>query len=771
MNIEVKQSCTACGRSLKIRLEEVPEADFYINCPKCNADQLVRAADVAAIAGQTVPGAAAALAPPAAPSTPGSAPRRPGSFPTPAPSKPDEMGSLGFGAQDLTDSLGGGSKRRSATPAYVDKDGPSISMAKVVPRNTPRTAPPRTTDPRGPLIAIVGGGTGGLVLLVLLVWLLWPGERKPAGPGTDVERDIAAITARYKETGAGGAAPDLFREGLELFRGDSFAEHRDAADRFRRALVAAPHHPEPLAALALNSVFLPRSDREGVGVAQANIWADHVQKVLPGSLLGSAARATLLSSMGRTDDAKQLAEQQLSTHSDSAHAWFVLGHVQREADPKAAVESLRKALALDPGYRIAQTEMIEAELAAGRFRAASEAVAARDRMGSPSSWSERVAASVAARLGDESTAITRLQNAVRLEPKDVDARLELGWRLVVAGKAAAAAQHARHVVETDRPAEDATEGQTADAKLLLAETQRRSGDPKAAVATAKPIARVHAQRGAALYLLGLAELAAGDAEAAAETLRNASKIEPRAIVFVALGMAQMKGGHPEDAVGSYQSALDADKGEALAHAGLAAIYADADLPTRAIEAWDKMLEQGSSLAPLTRGVDPRFPRPPIDLASQLKRLQRIEATDANRDSRYRFYEAALYCESGKVSEGLSRVAQVRTFEPAHGAFVAGCALAAGRTKEALRLVPSPQEANQEAVRGWALQMGKVNGAESLFRKAIMSDPAEPFARLGLAQLLVSRGKRTEALELLNGAEAKLGPVPAVLKARVDAGGP
>lgn len=748
MNIELKQSCTQCGRSLKIRLEEIPDADFYITCPKCKADQLVRASDVAAVAGATAPG-------------------MPGA---PAPSAPEESGSLGFGAQDLTDALR--RKNKGTTPAFVDKDGPSISSARVIPKNAPRTtARPGAATSQLPIVAIAGGGAAGLLLLLVLVWLLWPGGGGPAGPSNDIERDIAAITAKYKDTGAGGTAPDLFREGLDLFRGDSFAEHREAQDRFRRALVAAPHHPEPLAALAMNSVFLPRSDREGIGVAQANVWADHVQRVLPGSLLGGAARAALLSSMGRGPDAKALAEQQLATHSDSAHAWFVLGYVQRSTDPKAAAEALKKAVELDPGYRAAQTARAEAHLAAGHIRAASEAVAGRDRMGSPSSTSERIAAQVASRLGDPATAITRLKTAVELEPKDVDARLDLGWQLVAAGKLPDAARHARHVIEVDRAADDANESQTADAKLLLAETQRRSGDARAAVATAKPIARTHPQRAAAQYLVGLAELGAGNAEAAADTLRAASQEEPRAIVFVALGFALTKGGHPEDAVTAFQSALEKDRGEMLAHAGLAAIYADADIPSRALDEWDRMLGEGSSLAVLTRPAEPRFPRPPIDLAAQLKRLQRVEQTDPNRDNRYRFYEAALKCEAGRGAEGLDRLASIRQFEPAHGAFLAGCAIAYGRPKEALRLTANIDDPSQEAVRGWALQAARANGAETAFRKAIMSDPTEPYARLGLAQLLASRGKRTEALELLTAAEAKLGPVPAVLKARVEAGGP
>ena len=758
MTIELKQSCTACGRSLKIRLEDVPEADFYINCPKCKADQLVRAGDVAAVAGATA----------VSPDVPGGAP----AAMTAAPSAPDERDSLGFGAQDLTGSLMKmGRAERGATPAFVDRDGPSLSSSKVLPRNAPRTTP-RAGTPTAPVFAIAGGVAGGLVVLLLLVWLLWPGGGTgEIRPSSDIQEDIASITGRYEETGAGGTAPDLFREGLDLFRSDAYSDHRDAADRFRRALVAAPHHPEPLAALALNSVFLPRSDRDGIGVAQANVWADHVQRVLPESLLGSAARASLLSSMGRHADAIQLAQKQVEKHDASAHAWFVLGHVQRATEPARAAESLRRALELDPAYRLAQTELAEAELAAGRIRAAAEAIAARDRMGSPSSHSERIAAALAGRLGDETTALTRLETAVKLEAKDVDARLAWGWRLLVAGRTAEAAKQARHVLEVDHPAEDASEGQAADARLLLAETLRRTGDARVAVDTIKPIVRVHAKRGAAQYLLGLAQLAAGDEDTAAETLREAAKLEPRAIVFVALGMALARGGQPEDAVGAYLEALEKDGGEVLARAGLASIYADAQLPTRAIEEWEKMLAEGSALAPLTRAVEPRFPRPPLDLAAEFQRMRRGETTDPNRDNRYRFYEAVLLCESGRVSEGLARVSRIRRFDPAHGFALAGWALAAGRTKDALRFTTGARTPEQNAARGWALQAARANGAETSFRRALQSYANEPYARLGLAQLLVSRGQRREALELLDGAERALGPVPALLKARVEAGGP
>lgn len=764
MNLELRQSCTGCGRSLKIRLEEVPEQDFTITCPKCKSEQHVRAQDVAAIASAT---AVSALPPAAVPAPAPAAPRvPPRSAPAPT-DAPDPIGSLGFGAQDLTESL----NKRNRVPAHVERDGPSIasSAPKVPPRNAPRTPPRPSLD--APIVAIAGGSALGLVLLSFVIWILWPGGSGSRGATDEIARDTQALTSRYAESGPGGTAPDLFREGLDLFRGDSFADHRDAADRFRRALAAAPHHPEPLAALALNSSFLPRSDRDGIGVAQANVWAAHVQQVLPESMLGGAARATLLGAMGRHPEAKELAQKVVDAHEGSAHAWFVLGHVQRHSDPSSAADAFRKTVELDSTYRIAQTQLAEAELAAGRIRAAAEAVALRDRMGQPSSVSERVAAIVASQLGDETTALDRLTKAVQLEPKDVEARLELGWRLVASGRSADAAVHAKHVLEVSRPAEDATEMQAADASLLLAETQRRSGNAAAAVALAKPIVRIHPNRGAAHYLLGLAQLGAGNADTAAETLREALKAEPAARVQVALGDALVRSGYPEEAVTAYLAAIEKDRGEMLAYAGLAAIYADAEAFTRALDSWEKMLERGTALARFGRAVDPRVPRPPLDLSGHLTRLKRAESVDPNRDSRYRFYEAALLCEAGRVAEGLARVANVRKFEPQHGAYVAGCALAAGRPKEALRLTSRVSTPSQQAVRGWALQAARASGAEQAFRAAMQSDPGEPFARLGLAQSLVARGRREEALALLGPVEQRLGPVPAVLKTRVEAGGP
>ncbi len=117
------------------------------------------------------------------------------------------------------------------------------------------------------------------------------------------------------------------------------------------------------------------------------------------------------------------------------------------------------------------------------------------------------------------------------------------------------------------------------------------------------------------------------------------------------------------------------------------------------------------------------------------------------------------------------MANERIFTPGQGAFIAGCALVNGRAKEALRLTARTETSSHAAVRAFAMQSARMNGAEAVFRKAVNEDPAEPFARLGLAQMLIARGKRAEALELLNGAEARLGPAPAILKARVEAGGP
>src|SRR2546423_638190 len=158
-----RQVCPGCHRSLKIRVDEIPDDDFTIQCPKCKTEVAVRVAAIRA-----------------------------------AMSRPS------------------GAERSVSGEVY-------------------RATPSRS------------------------------GSAPPA----------PAIEARNKD-GAGGEGADLSRKGRELFRGDSSDDHKQAADYFRRAVVAAPPHPEPMAALALNSLFLPKSDREGIGVTQAAVWADYV---------------------------------------------------------------------------------------------------------------------------------------------------------------------------------------------------------------------------------------------------------------------------------------------------------------------------------------------------------------------------------------------------------------------------------------------------------------------------------------------------------------
>lgn len=781
----VRQACTGCGRTLKIKIDQIPDEDVQIVCPKCEAEVLVRVATIqAAFAGATDGGTPVNGAGPDAPERPthssGSAPRpRPAA---PPPEQEDEL-SAGFGATDLTDAL---MRRGVAERTPIENSEPSISGQRIIPRNSPRTTPPGGRRgfelpirlpvrlPEGvPPWAAIAGAAGALVLavgaIVLLVRFLGGGGETASLPaiGAQVDATIAQIRAEYPDPG--GEAPELFRDGMSLLRGDSSREHVEADVLFRRALAAAPNHPEPLAALALNSLFIPRSDRKGIGLVQASQWADHVQRAMPDSVLGGTARAALLASVDRAEDARALAARQTETHAQSALAWFVQGWILEGIAPGESAESYRKALALDPGFRIAATGLARVELARGRIAEADAALRTRRNGGETSGAAERVAAGIALAIGDRTSALGALESAVSLEPKDVEARLAWGWQLAGAGKSTAAAGQANHVLATDRPAEDATESQAAEARMLLAEALRRQGKAAEALPHAEAAARTVRDREMGLYLLGLVRLSAGRADQAANALREAAQRAPKRIeIQLALGQAHAAINRYEDALAAYQAAAAIDPADPLVHIGLADIYAENQLPSRALEEWSRMV-RARPLDPVTRAVDPRFPRPAPDALAAVKRLRRIEAGDPNRDGRYRVYEGGILAEAGRMTDAFRSFAAARGVDSAEGAFMAGWYLAANRPKDALRLTARPETAAERATRGWALKAARSPGADAMFRAALQLDPAEPHAHLGTAQGLVARGQRKNAGAHLQAARSRLGDIPAVVKTAVEAG--
>src|SRR5207302_6508494 len=112
------------------------------------------------------------------------------------------------------------------------------------------------------------------------------------------------------------------------------------------------------------------------------------------------------------------------------------------------------------------------------------AVSARANMGPTSGMADRVSADLSRKLGDDIAARSELASAVGKEPKDVDTRLEYGWRLVGAGELALAREQAQHVLDVDGAPQtgDGEAFQIADAHLLLGEIARREGKTAEAAA-------------------------------------------------------------------------------------------------------------------------------------------------------------------------------------------------------------------------------------------------------------------------------------------------
>jgi predicted Zn-dependent protease len=132
------------------------------------------------------------------------------------------------------------------------------------------------------------------------------------------------------------------------------------------------------------------------------------------------------------------------------------------------------------------------------------------------------------------------------------------------------------------------------------------------------------------------------------------------------------------------------------------------------------------------------------------------------------YEAALYLEAGRTGDGIAKLAAARGLDPGQAAFAAGWLLASGRANDAVRFTARAETAPQQATRGWALKSARANGADRAFAAALAADPDEPFANLGMAEILLARGQTAKALPMVQIAQTRLGSVPAVMKALFDA---
>ena len=178
-----------------------------------------------------------------------------------------------------------------------------------------------------------------------------------------------------------------------------------------------------------------------------------------------------LGKAGRSDEAVTRARSWLADQPGDADRWFTLGLAQAEVDIDGAVDSLRRAIALDPRHALARYNLALILARADRFSGALDelqralALQARPEI-------QYTLATVYWRLGRLDQAVTALEQAVAANPAHADAYLALGTIYKTRGDLARATRSLQRASEL-RP-------DLAAPHVVLAQTFTATGDTVAA---------------------------------------------------------------------------------------------------------------------------------------------------------------------------------------------------------------------------------------------------------------------------------------------------
>jgi putative PEP-CTERM system TPR-repeat lipoprotein len=237
---------------------------------------------------------------------------------------------------------------------------------------------------------------------------------------------------------------------------------------------------------------------------------------------GPALILNALTMVGRRDFDGALALVDKVVAKDDAfyEAWQLKGEVLAFAkgDAKAAEEAFRKALSIEPAYMAAHLALISSRLHQGDI-AGGKALVEKARAALPSHpMMHLVDAQVALTEKDYSKARELVQQLLRIAPDHGGVLNVAGVLEAQNGSLTIAEKHFAKALQLNES--------SAFARRSLAQVNLRMGRPGPALATLRPLIAADSTNAQALALAGDCALRMGDAAAAEEYFKRASKLAP-----------------------------------------------------------------------------------------------------------------------------------------------------------------------------------------------------------------------------------------------------
>jgi superkiller protein 3 len=231
----------------------------------------------------------------------------------------------------------------------------------------------------------------------------------------------------------------------------------------------------------------------------------------------------------------------------------------------------------------------------------------------------------AGRRGDANKAIALLQQDL-VARDSLQARAELGYWLLVAGRPADAASELSRVVQT-RPDNEY-------AQLNLGVALRRTDDLQGALQALQTAVRLKPAFGAARHSLGILLMRMGKLDEAVEQLKAAASSggnDARARASVVLGRAYLKSGKGEEAQRTFDRAIEWAPAVAEVRLGIGRAYLSTGSKVHRGEAL-RVLQQAAEIAP--------------DLPQPHSLLARAHALAGDKAAAKREYELTLQIDPG-----------------------------------------------------------------------------------------------------------------------------
>lgn len=528
-----------------------------------------------------------------------------------------------------------------------------------------------------------------------------------------VERPVLAVVELRKALDQGypesAVAPMLARALLK--QGQAKAVLTEFADKSLS---------DPDADAELKTVYAAALQATGKG-ADAEALLDRVLQARPGHVQATLLKARMTADKGDLPAALAAVDVLLKAQPKVADAWRVQGdlHLYGRNDMAAAVDSYAKALEVNPGDPLTSKAIIFVLLAKGDLDQAEKRLADMRRVLPNDVQTRYFEAQLAFMRGDSKKAKDLIDPVLKAMP-------DSSWALVLGGAIESSlsrwSQAEAHLAKAVR-----LYPTLPNARILLARTHLRNGDPVRAIAVLEPMLTPRSQPPlAALAVAAEAYLLSGNAERASALYDTLSKADPKSSAAqVGRARALLARGDADAALAEFVRLAAVDQGNA------------ADLGLISMQ-----LQRGR-LAEASAAVDALIAKRPNDPVGHKLKAE-VALRQGRADEARASFEQCLKLD--------------RTYFPA----VAGLAAldqgqgqteqARSRFKSLLEARPNLLPAQLALARLETVSGGSRDSVIGLLQAAVKGNADDPRPHLELIEYLLGQGEVRQALSAANEAD-------------------